>query len=135
MLMRVLLIDPKILFLDEPMLGLDPISTLEVIKILKGLKKTIFLTSHQMHLVSELCDRIAFLNKGKIIKVDTQDKFKKLISERIKIQIKVAKNKSELRSNLNKLDFVDKIEDVNDGFQFFINDENCFPLLFNFLKD
>lgn len=64
-LARVLLINPKILFLDEPMLGLDPKSVKEVIKILKEIKKTIFLTSHQMNVVSKLCNRIAFLKEGK----------------------------------------------------------------------
>ncbi|MFW9895924.1 MAG: ABC transporter ATP-binding protein [Candidatus Thorarchaeota archaeon] len=71
-LTRVLLIDPKILFLDEPMLGLDPKSVKDVIEILKSLNKTILLTSHQMDIVQRICDKIAFLKQGTIVKVDTK---------------------------------------------------------------
>ena len=134
-LIRVLLLEPKILFLDEPMLGLDPKSVKDVIQILKNLKRTIFLTSHQMNIVSRLCDRIAFLKQGKILKIDTQDNFKKLITEKLKIEVKVAKNTNQLIQSLKSLDFVSEITDINKKVNFFINNETNFPELFNFLKD
>ncbi|GAH97259.1 unnamed protein product, partial [marine sediment metagenome] len=70
-LCRTLLLDRKILFLDEPTLGLDVKSIALIIKKLKKLKKTIFLTSHDMGVVEKLCDRIAFINNGKIVKIGT----------------------------------------------------------------
>lgn len=134
-LARVLLLEPKILFLDEPMLGLDPNSVKDVIQILKNLNITIFLTSHQMNIVSKLCDRIAFLKEGKILMVDTQENFKKIISEKIKFQIEVSTKRHELINNLNKLDFVSRINDNDDNIIFSINNDNDLPKLLGILKD
>ena len=134
-LARVLLIEPKILFLDEPMLGLDPNSVKKVISILKNLNITIFLTSHQMDIVSRLCDRLAFLKEGKIIKIDTQDNFEKMITEKVKIQVEVLKKKEDLINCLNKLDFINRINDEMNKIDFLIEDESYLPELFDSLKD
>lgn len=134
-LARVLLIDPKILFLDEPMLGLDPKSVEIVIEILKNLKKTIFLTSHQLNIVSRLCDRIAFLKDGKILKIDTQANLRKLIADKIKLSVKVSKNKNDLIQSLNRLEFVDEVVENQNEITFFIDNESYYPKLLGFLKD
>jgi len=134
-LARVLLTEPKLLFLDEPMLGLDPNTVKEVIEILKDLNITIFLTSHQMNVVSKLCDRIAFLKEGTILNVDTQENFKKMISDEIKFQIKVSGNKNELVTHLNQLDFVRGINDEDGNIIISIDNENYLPKLLGFLKD
>lgn len=63
---------PKLLFLDEPTASLDPATTAEIHKLLLELKKegtTIFLTTHNMEEADELCDRVAFLNKGEIVQI------------------------------------------------------------------
>ncbi|MDQ1232849.1 ABC-2 type transport system ATP-binding protein [Paenibacillus sp. SORGH_AS306] len=63
--------DPPILFLDEPSSALDPIGRLEVRELLKNLKnegKTIFLNSHLLEEVESLCERIALLNNGQILR-------------------------------------------------------------------
>ena len=134
-LARVLLIEPKILFLDEPMLGLDPKSIKDVINILKNLQITIFLTSHQMDVVQKLCDRIAFLKEGKILKVDTHENFKKMIYDKILIQLEVSKDKNLLIDSLNRLDFIEDINQKKNKINFFINNERNYPKLLNFLKD
>lgn len=134
-LARVLLIDPKILFLDEPMLGLDPKSVEIVIEILKNLKKTIFLTSHQLNIVSRLCDRIAFLKDGKILKIDTQANLRKLIADKIKFSVKVSKNKNELIQSLNRLEFINEVVENQNEITFFIDNESYYPKLLGFLKD
>ena len=134
-LARVLLIEPKILFLDEPMIGLDPKTVNEVIAILKNLKMTILLTSHQMDIVRRLCDRIAFLKEGKILKVDTQDNFKRLISEKIKIQVEVSENENIFINSLSKLEFIIEIEKDGDNIIFSIDNMSFYPQLLNFLKD
>lgn len=77
---RGLINDPEILFLDEPTIGLDPISALELRKIIKMLSsqgKTVLLTTHYMYEADELCDRIAIMNKGVIISLDTPKNLKK----------------------------------------------------------
>lgn len=70
---RALLHEPPILFLDEPTAGLDPAAAKTVRDFIKELRaegRTIFLTSHNLAEVDELCDRIA-LFKGKLLRVDT----------------------------------------------------------------
>jgi len=69
-LARALVNDPKILFLDEPTLGLDPQGQEEIQNLLKQLNKngvTIFLSSHQLNEVSNLCSRVAIINKGRLV--------------------------------------------------------------------
>lgn len=69
-LARALMNDAKILFLDEPTAGLDPVTTREIHTILSKQKKkgtTIFLTTHNMYEAQNLCDHIALLCKGSIM--------------------------------------------------------------------
>jgi ABC-2 type transport system ATP-binding protein len=73
-LARAMLHDPDLIFLDEPTVGIDPIGAREIrglVKELVALGKTILLTSHYMYEMEELCDRIAVVNHGKIIALDT----------------------------------------------------------------
>lgn len=66
--------DPRILFLDEPTDGVDPIGRKEIRDILKSLRsegKTIFLNSHMLSEVEEISDRVAILNKGQLLHVGT----------------------------------------------------------------
>lgn len=134
-LARVLIIQPKILFLDEPMLGLDPTSVKSVINILINLNTTIFITSHQMNVVEQLCDKIAFLKKGKIIKVDTPDNIKRYISKKTIYELTIDKNKNELINKLKNLDFVSDLKDTNELITFSIENVEDLPPLFNCLKD
>ena len=72
--------DPKILFLDEPTVGLDPVVRREVWKLIKGLKetkKTILITSHYMEEVEHLCDRVAIMFGGRIVASGTPAQLKK----------------------------------------------------------
>lgn len=76
---RGLINDPEILFLDEPTIGLDPIGAKDLRNIILDLKaegKTILLTTHYMHEADELCNRIAIINNGKLIDIDTSKQLK-----------------------------------------------------------
>lgn len=71
---RAILHQPDLLFLDEPTSGLDPVNAhiiKEMITEQKQLGKTIFLTTHNMTVAEQLCDRVAFVNNGKIVVEDT----------------------------------------------------------------
>ncbi|MFX0134098.1 MAG: ABC transporter ATP-binding protein, partial [Candidatus Hodarchaeota archaeon] len=105
-LLRTLLINRKIFFLDEPTLGLDVETKNFIINKLKNLNRTIFLTSHNMPLVEKLCDRIGFIDKGKIIKIGTSEDIKRLGQSEILVQINIIKDKSKLISELKKKDFI-----------------------------
>jgi ABC-2 type transport system ATP-binding protein len=81
---RSLLHDPELLFLDEPTIGLDPVAAREQRKVIQNLKtagKTIFLTSHYMFEVDELCDKVAILKQGSILVSDTPASLKKLVTD------------------------------------------------------
>jgi len=77
--------DPEVLFLDECTVGLDPDIAEKTRMIIKNYQKknntTIVFTSHYMAEVEQLCDRIAFMNHGEILKIDTADNFKKMITK------------------------------------------------------
>ncbi len=75
-----LICEPKILFLDEPTLGLDVIARSELWELIRGLKGkvTIILTTHYMEEAEMLSDRIAIMKDGKLLVCDTAEKIKKM---------------------------------------------------------
>ena len=71
---RALLHKPKLIFLDEPTSGMDPVNARTIREIVRGLKQsgcTIFLTTHSMQVADELCDRVAFMVDGQIAALDS----------------------------------------------------------------
>jgi ABC-2 type transport system ATP-binding protein len=82
-LARALINNPKILFLDEPTLGLDPQGQEDIQQLLKRLNVegvTIFLSSHHLNEISNLCSRIGIINKGKLVAEGTIDDLGKMTS-------------------------------------------------------
>jgi len=81
---RALINMPEVLLLDEPTLGLDPQSSVEVREFIKKIsredKTTIILTTHMMVEADMLCDRIGIIDNGKIVALDTSANLKKLVS-------------------------------------------------------
>ncbi len=81
---RALLNLPQVLFLDEPTLGLDPQSSVEIREFIRKLNKengtTVVLTTHMMVDADLLCDRIAIVDHGKIVALDTSPNLKKIIN-------------------------------------------------------
>ncbi len=73
--------DPEIVFLDEPMSGLDPLGRMEVRRIITSLKArgvTVFFSSHILPDVEAICDRVAILNKGKLLEVGALEEILKV---------------------------------------------------------
>src|SRR5687767_4177983 len=142
---RGLIHKPKVIFLDEPTLGLDPNSRKTMWSYIQNLVKeekiTIILTTHYMEEADTLCDRIGFINKGKVIAIDTPEQLKrkiknnnnnndnngKYIGDIIKLYFKVPDNTNDIYNNsdvltknlkvLKSFKFVKKIEQkkVDDG--------------------
>lgn len=82
---RALINDPEVLFLDEPVSGLDPANARGVKDIILNLKaqgKTVFLTTHNMTIADELSDRVAFIVDGKIPLIDSPHNLKVKRSKR-----------------------------------------------------
>ncbi len=73
---RALLNEPEVIFLDEPSLGLDPVAARALKKMVRQIAdqgKTVLLTTHYMEEAESLCDRIAIINGGELIALDTVD--------------------------------------------------------------
>ena len=76
---RSLIHDPEIIFFDEPTSGLDPLNGKRIKDIIRDLKeqgKTIFLTTHNMNVAEELCDRVAFIVDGQLNLIDSPRRLK-----------------------------------------------------------
>lgn len=104
MICRALLSDPEILILDEATGGLDPISA-EIIrkKVLDFKKedKTVVLSTHYLEEADRLCDRVAFINQGRVIAVDKPSSFKNNLKEKV-LEIKLINDQEMDNLDLKK---------------------------------
>ncbi len=114
---RGLIHKPKVIFLDEPTLGLDPNSRKSmweyIQKLVKEEKITIILTTHYMEEADTLCDRIGFINKGKIIAIDTPQQLKLMIKSNNNNNNNDNNNTDKYIGDIIKLYF--KVTDDSDG--------------------
>jgi ABC-2 type transport system ATP-binding protein len=81
---RALITEPRIIFMDEPTLGLDPQTTLSIRDLIRDINKTgttVILTTHAMLEAEVLSDRIAIIDNGKIVALDTPANLKKLVKD------------------------------------------------------
>ena len=71
--------DPKVIILDEPTVGLDPRQIADIRKLIKdlGKKHTVILSSHILSEVSQICEKVIIINKGKIVAIDTPENLEK----------------------------------------------------------
>jgi len=110
---RALLHQPDVLFLDEPTLGLDPQTRVRIWDYIMSVKKerntTIVLTTHYMDEAEELCDRIAIMDKGKIIAEGTAEELKSMLGSEV-IYVKVVNNASCVEA-----DFIEKCVRVREN--------------------
>ena len=104
--------DPDILFLDEPTIGLDPVGAREfrgVIHDLQSQKKTILLTTHYMFEADALSDRIAIINKGRVIAMDTPSGLKTHVSDLSVVEVETFGASEVALEKLRALPFVDSL--------------------------
>jgi ABC-2 type transport system ATP-binding protein len=109
---RTLLHQPKVLFLDEPTMGLDPVGARdlrETIKRLHSEHKTILLTTHYMFEADALCQRISILNHGVIVAQGTPQDLKQLVSHLSVVELEVLGAEPQHLDRLRALDFVDSV--------------------------
>lgn len=100
---QALLHEPEILILDEPTSGLDPRGMVEVREIMKSLQKehyTIFMSSHLLNEVQEVCDSAALIDHGKLLVYDSIDNLKTLVKV-VKLEVTVVGKASD--EQLNKV--------------------------------
>ena len=123
---RGLLHHPKVFFLDEPTLGLDPKSRESMWKYIKKIvreeKVTIILTTHYMEEADMLCDRIGFITNGKIIALDSPSKLKQEIGGDI-VKITFI-GEVPLNEEFTKFDFVHKVEQKENSVTVYMEEVN-----------
>ncbi|MFP3157358.1 MAG: ABC transporter ATP-binding protein [Caldivirga sp.] len=89
---RALIHDPPVIFLDEPTIGLDPVSSRAIRDLIKGLKKegrAILLTSHNLWEVEEVCDRVGIISSGRVLMEGSPRDIKDRLGLRYTIEVEV----------------------------------------------
>lgn len=126
-LARVLLHDPDLLLLDEPASGLDPRARIEMRELLKALKdmgKTILISSHILHELSQLCTRIGIIEQGKmVVQGSVNDIYRRLGVLRI-VHVQVLIQSPELVEHVRSLAGVESIESQTDRLAIRIHEED-----------
>ena len=97
--------DPKILILDEPTVGLDPKQITEIRNLIKELGKThtVILSSHILSEVSQICNKVIIINKGKMIAIDTPQKLEERVQNKNCIYVTVEDPENKLENIKNKI--------------------------------
>jgi ABC-2 type transport system ATP-binding protein len=119
MVARAIFHRPAVLFLDEPTAGLDPQSRLALWEILGELHEagqTILLTTHYMEEADQLCDRVAIIDHGRILALDTPAALKRLVGADTIVTVKATGDPAELAATLEReLDGVTRARVLEDG--------------------
>jgi len=136
---------PQLLFLDEPTLGLDIQTRREIWRYINRLREeagmTIFLTTHYMEEADALCDRIAIIDRGEIVAMDTPTKLKAKIGGDI-LQLKLQADSSEaLQSALDRVDDIPgvitlvPVPEISQSYAITIRDESIVPAVFSAVNE
>ncbi|MDE3154368.1 MAG: ATP-binding cassette domain-containing protein [Acidobacteriota bacterium] len=107
---RGLVHNPQILFLDEPTTGLDPVSRMSVWTLISKLRETqgltLFLTTHYMDEADKLCDRLAIVDRGRIVVLDTPAALKASVPGAAVIEARIDPDWPEAAAEFGRLDGV-----------------------------
>ncbi len=119
MVARAIFHRPAVLFLDEPTSGLDPQGRLALWEVLRALNEegqTILLTTHYMEEADALCDRVAIMDHGRILALDTPEELKRTVGADTIVTIKVIGEPAELARRLTQdLDGITRSRVIDGG--------------------
>lgn len=109
--------EPKILILDEPTVGLDPKQITEIRKLIKdlGKKHTVILSSHILSEVSQICQKVIIINKGKIVAIDTPENLENKVSNKNSLYVTVEDTENKIEKVTKKIAEITKIELVKEN--------------------
>jgi ABC-2 type transport system ATP-binding protein len=126
MVARAILHRPAVLFLDEPTAGLDPQSRLALWEILGELNRegqTILLTTHYMEEAEQLCERVAIMDHGRILALDTPAALKRSVGAEEIVTVKAAGDNAALAERLQaEIDGIDRARLVEGGVELHVGD-------------
>lgn len=117
--------NPDVIILDEPTVGLDPKQITEIRTLIKelGKKHTVILSTHILSEVSQICEKVVIINKGKIIAIDTPENLEKKTKETNGISLTVEDpkdNMKELKTKIPEIATIEMVKDNKDGTKQFI---------------
>ena len=109
--------EPKILILDEPTVGLDPKQITEIRNLIKELGKThtVILSSHILSEVSQICNKVIIINKGKLVAIDTPENLESKVSNKNCIYVTVEDPENKMTEIKNKINDISKLELVKEN--------------------
>lgn len=136
---RGLIHKPYILFLDEPTIGLDPQSRRVIWELLQKIRRekklTIFITTHYMEEADILCDRIAIIDYGKIVALDSPANLKRSIGGFDIIEVSLGNFRPEVMEKLKAMSFVKNITEKDESYRIYVEDAaKAMPVLIEEFK-
>lgn len=104
--------NPDVIILDEPTIGLDPMQIIEIRSLIKrlGQDHTLVLSSHILHEVADVCERVVIINRGKIVAEDKLENLTAGIGESTRMAVRVAGPESEVEQALRGLEGIRLVE-------------------------
>lgn len=104
--------NPKVLILDEPTVGLDPKQVIQIRNLIKSLGKdhTVILSSHILSEISQICEKVVIINKGKIVAVDTPENLESKVNSGNSLLITVEDPNKEFEKVAKEIKDVQKVE-------------------------
>ena len=123
--------EPKILILDEPTVGLDPKQITEIRSLIKELGKThtVILSSHILSEVSQICNKVIIINKGKIVAIDTPENLENKVSSQNRVYVTVEDGENKIDTVVKGMKEIAKIEQVK------VNEDNTKQYMLESDKD
>ena len=112
--------NPKVIILDEPTVGLDPKQVTEIRALIKNLGKehTVILSSHILSEVSQICNKVIIINKGKLVAIDTPENLENKVLNKNCIYVTVEDPENKMKDMKDKIEGAQKfelIEELEDG--------------------
>ena len=108
---------PKILILDEPTVGLDPKQITEIRNLIKELGKThtVILSSHILSEVSQICNKVIIINKGKIVAIDTPENLENKVNNNNSVYVTVEDPENKIKTTTERISEIKKIELIEEN--------------------
>ena len=109
--------EPKILILDEPTVGLDPKQITEIRALIKELGKThtVILSSHILSEVSQICNKVIIINKGKIVAIDTPENLEEKVEEKNTTYVTVEDTEDKMKTIKEKIPEIKEIKLIKEN--------------------